>query len=195
MDLSKAFVERRSVREFKAKKVPWDYIIHIMDAALHAPKAGNLNNLKFVIVTDEDMKKRIAEHSNQPWIADADTILVVCSDETTLKASYDERGRLYAKQQAGAAIQNALLKITELGLASCWVGAYGDELIRNDLHIPQHIDVEALLPIGYEKASAKTKQSKKPALENVMYWDLWGISKKPAWGTEPVQRKKPRQKN
>ena len=43
---------------------------------------------------------------------------------------HGERGRIYARQQAGAAINTLLLKLTDLGLQSCWVGSYDDEKIR-----------------------------------------------------------------
>ncbi|MCK4721500.1 nitroreductase family protein, partial [bacterium] len=53
-------------------------------------------------------------------------IIVVCSDITQLKRSYGSRAEMYGRQQAGAVIENILLKVTDLKLASCWVGAFDE---------------------------------------------------------------------
>ena len=88
---------------------------------------------------------------------------------------------MYARQHAGAAIQNFLLKITDLKLGCCWVGAYTDEYVKEELRIPDHIEVEALLPIGhpYLGTASKQKKPKKISLEQCIFWDYWDLDKKP----------------
>lgn len=171
MKLDNAINNRVSMRGFTSKKVRWDLVLEAIDAASKVPFAGNIDNLKYIIVQDQDLKDQIATHCQQNWIADAGIIIVLCSDESILEKMYFERGLVYSRQQAGAAIQNFLLKITDLGLDSCWVGAYADELIKQLLKIPEYINIEAVLPVGYGKG--KPRKIKKSPLETKIFWDQW----------------------
>ncbi|MCH7568339.1 MAG: nitroreductase family protein [Nanoarchaeota archaeon] len=184
MKLNEVIEKRHSVREFKEKKVKWADILEAIDTASKVPFAGNINNLKFIIVENQELKNNITKHCQQTWIADAQIIIVVCSDETKLEKMYNERGKIYSRQQAGAAIQNFLLKITDLGLSSCWVGAYSDELIKQVLKIPEFINIEAILPVGYGKGTIK--KTRKAALENIINWEFWGITKKSSRTKDPT---------
>jgi len=173
MKLDDAIDKRTSMRSYLSKKVRWDLVLEAIDAALKAPFAGNLDNLKFIIVQDQELIDQISTHCQQNWISDVNIIVVLCTDPIKLEKMYFERGLIYSRQQAGAAIQNFLLKITDLGLASCWVGAFADELIKSVLRIPEHINIEAILPVGYAKG--KARKIKKAALDTKIFWDLWQL--------------------
>lgn len=183
MDIDKLIEKRKSVRSFKDKKVSFKLILEAIDATLRGPFAGNINNLKFIIIESQETIDKIANFSQQHWMNDASTLIVVCSDDTHLENLYGERGRIYSRQHSGAAIEILLLKLTELNLASCWVGAYTDELVKQLLNIPQHIQIEAIIPVGYEKGRAK--RPRKKTLDKVISWETWGNSKKPTYFKEP----------
>ncbi len=172
MDLNKAIKERHSARRFKGKTPDWRKIIEAIEAAGKAPLAGNIPTLKFILVSDKEKIAELAEAAQQDFVATAEYVVVVCSDNSQIKRSYDERGEKYSRQQAGAAIENFLLKLTDLGLATCWVGAFSDETIKNALQIPDDVEVEALFPIGYEMPPA-TKQRKKPNIDDALFFDTW----------------------
>ncbi len=176
MDLDKAIEKRKSVHNFKDKKVKWKNILDAVHTASQIPLAGNISNMKFVIVEDQETIQKIAKQAEQTWINQAQAIIVVCSEEKHLERMYGERGRVYCRQQAGASIQNLMLKLTDLDLASCWVGAYSDEDLRIMLKIPKEINIEAIIPIGYEKGKAVKK--KKISLENLIYWEKWDKRKR-----------------
>ena len=171
MQLDKVIDGRCSVRKFKEKKPKWRDIIKAVDAGRKAPLAGNIPTLKFIIVSEPILIAKLAEASQQNFIANAPYVVVVCSDILNTIRSYDERGRRYAYQQAGAAIENFLLKITELGLSTCWVGAFVDEHVKQTLKIPELVQVEALFPIGY--AMRREKQKIKPGLDRVLRFNYW----------------------
>lgn len=171
MDLDKAIKERHSARRFKSKKPDWRKIIEAIEAANKAPLAGNIPTLRFILVSDKEKIAELAEAATQDFVALAHYVVVVCSDKTQCIRSYDERGEIYSRQQAGAAIENFLLKITDLGLSTCWTGAFSDSAVKRILQIPDSVDVEALFPIGYEME--KTKQRTKPSLDNVLFFDVW----------------------
>lgn len=169
MQLDRTIRERHSVRSFSSKKPDWKKIIEAIDAANNVPLAGNIPSLRFILVSDKEKIQKLAKASRQNFIVNAYYLVIVCSDEKKIVSSYDERGRRYCRQQAGAAIQNFLLKITDMGLASCWVGAFSDETIKRILNIPEDIFIEAILPVGYEYQ--RFKRRKKPDLDNVLFFN------------------------
>lgn len=183
MDLDTALDKRRSIRSFKNKKVSFKYILDAVEAATKGPFAGNSNHIKFVIIEDPKTIERLAQLASQSWITEAQTLVVACSDERDLENLYGERGRVYSRQQAGAAIENFILKLTDLGLASCWVGSYSDELIKNLLKIPDYIQIDAIIPIGY--ADEKPKVPKKRSIETSIFWERWFNEKRPTFFPEP----------
>jgi nitroreductase len=176
MEFDNVIDERKSVRTFNSKKVNWKYILEAVDDACKGPFADGDNNLKFLIIEEPGTILKIAELASQIWINEAQALVVICSDDTHLENKHGERGRVYSRQQAGAAIENFLLKITEQGLASCWVGSYSDEMLKQVLKIPMHIQIEALLPVGHEKG--KVKQKKKKDLEHAIFWEEWDKRKR-----------------
>jgi nitroreductase len=185
MKLSDAIEQRRSVRKFSSKKIRWDKVLEAIDAAVKAPFAGNINNLQFLIVTDQELKNKLAECCQQDFIADAAFVIVVCADYKELKRMYQDRCDTYAKQHAGAAIENFLLKITDLKLSSCWIGSFTEEQIKDALLIPKDITIEALLPVGQEAPHSRQKSSRKAGLQNVIHWDKWNVRKKPKLFKDP----------
>ncbi len=176
MKFNEIIQERHASRGFKPKAVSFEDILEAIDASLQGPFAGNTNNLKFLIIENKNSIKTLAKHANQTWINESPCLIVVCADETNLVHEYGERGKDYSKQQAGATISTILLKLTELGLASCWVGSFNYEIIKEFLKIPDHIHIEAIIPVGYEKG--KVKKPRKQALENVLRWENWNTYKR-----------------
>ena len=65
-----------------------------------------------------------------------------------------------------------MLKLTDLGFGSCWVGAYSDSDVKKVLEIPKDVQIEAIVTIGFSDEKSKKKEKKK--LENVLYWEKWG---------------------
>lgn len=175
MEFDKVIENRKSSREFqKIRKPSWKKALVAIDSSLQGPFAGNFNSLKFLIVEEKDKKKQISKYSEQPWISDSSLLIIVCSDEMHLEKMYGtERGKIYARQQAGSAIQTILLKLTDLGVDSCWVGSYTEELIKTLLKIPEDIRVEAIIPIGYAKDKNKKAKPKKKDIESCLFWENW----------------------
>ena len=175
MELDKAIKSRKSVKHFLDKKPNWKDIIECIDSARYAPMAGNIFPIKFVVVDDKEKIQKIAQASQQPFIAKAQYIVVVCSDSKLLLNAYEERAEKFCRQQAGAAIQNMLLKIEEKGLETCWVGYYLDYLIKETLNIPKDIEIEAIFPIGYESKKQGTSKIKKRKTDLIkkIYFNKW----------------------
>ncbi len=172
MELDKVIKERHCVRRFKSAKPDYAKILEAVDAARKVPLAGNIPSLKFMLVTDKDKINELAQAATQDFVSSVHYVLVVCSNSTNCVRSYGDRGELYTLQQAGAAIQNFLLKLTDLKLSTCWVGAFSDKTVKRVLKIPYHVRVEGLFPIGVEMG--KGKQRTKPSLDSSIYFNTWG---------------------
>jgi nitroreductase len=180
MEFDSIIKKRHSTRSFNNKKVSWKSVMEAVDSAINGPFAGNINNLKFLIIEHPDTIKKIAGYAQQTWVSEAKTIILVCSNDSFLEKQYGERGRIYSRQQSGAAIVTVILKLVDLGIDSCWVGAYSDEMIKQLLKIPEHIQIEALIPVGHENPSKIRKKGKKISLERAIYWEKWEGSRRPS---------------
>ncbi len=175
MDLTKAIQSRHSVKKFKEKKPDWRKIIECIDSARYAPMAGNNFTLKFILVSDNAKIQKIAEASQQPFVSQAKYVVVICSNLSRTTNAYEKKGKVYCRQQAGAGIQNFLLKIQEKGLSTCWVGDFVEEQIKRTLKIPAGVNVEAIFPIGYE--FEKQKRKTKIDLDRILYFGEYGNKK------------------
>jgi nitroreductase len=184
MELDTTIKKRKSVRSFKSKKPSWKDVLAAIDAAIQAPSAGGHFNLKFLMVEKPETIKSLAALCEQSWVSESKFLIVVTSDDRNIENLHGERGRIYSRQQAGASIENILLKLTDLGLSGCWIGSYTDERVRQLLKIPSHILVEAIIPVGYEKPSRSPKKRKR-SIESCIFWETWETYNRPTKFTEP----------
>ena len=172
MQLDKAIKTRKSVRKFKDKKPSWKDILEALDASIYAPMAGDIFTLRLMLIDDKELIQEIATYSAQDFIAQAKYVAVFVSRNQRTVTSYGKRGEVYVRQQAGAAIQNFLLKITELKLSTCWIGHFQEKRIKDLLKIPEDRQIEAVFPIGYEIKKPLEKKTKRD-LNDLIYFNEW----------------------
>ncbi|MBI1935331.1 nitroreductase family protein [Candidatus Woesearchaeota archaeon] len=172
-DLFDCIRTRRSVRKYKDKPIPWDNVVEVLQAGKYAPFAGNVFNVKFLVIKDENRRKAIAEAcAQQYWVQDAPIQIVVVGEPEKAERYYGTRGaRVYTLQSAGAAIQNMLLTAHALGLGACWVGAFDEGEIINICNIPEHLNVQAVITLGY--ADEVPIPPPKLRVEHVMFFEKW----------------------
>lgn len=174
MEFEDVIKKRASIRSYGLKKVNILDIIDCIQIANTAPSPGNLPLLKYIIVEDPKLKEEIAQACQQPYILNAQFLVVICSNSSQAEIMYDKRAKKYVTQHAGAAIENLLLRITDLGLATCWIGAFSERTVKDSLNIPDSIEIEAILPIGYQPKSDHTKQRKKLEIDGRLYFEKYG---------------------
>ena len=185
MEFDVVVKKRKSVRSYESKKANWKQILEAIDSANQTPFAGNYNHLKFLIIEKKETIREIANICDQLWLNGIGILIVVCSDDSHLEDIYGDRGRIYSRQQAGAAIQTLLLKLTDLGLDSCWIGSYNDAEIKKELDIPVKIQIEAIIPAGYEKGNSPKKI--KRDLDTTIFWEKWSQNRRPTKFEESKQ--------
>lgn len=173
METWDTIIQRRSCHKFKTQPVEWDKIGKMLEAGRHAPSAGNLQNWRFIVITNKQKRDALAHVcAQQYWIGTAPIIIVVCSEPEKLERQFGKRGKeMYAPQNAAAATQNMILMAQDQGLASCWIGNFDESSVKPILGIPATIKVETIIPIGY--ADEKPYEPVKYTLEDVVFLNGW----------------------
>jgi nitroreductase len=173
METLEAIEKRRCIRNFTDLPVEWEKVGNILRAAQLAPSSGNIQDWKFVVVTDKDKRAAIANASlKQHWIAKAPVIIIVYSEPKPNQRFYGIRGeKLYTIQNCAAAIENMLLAATDQGLASCWVGAFDEHMLSEVLSSPDTVRPQAIIPIGY--SDENPTMPKRYKLVDIVYLNSW----------------------
>jgi len=163
MDAVEVLKTRRSVRAFTREPVAKEVIEDIVDCGRLAATAVNIQPWEFVVVTDTEMRRRIARTTDYgKFIADAPVCVVVLCRETKF---YLEDG--------SAATENILLAARAHGLGSCWVAgdkkSYSAEICRL-VGAPPSYKLVSLIPIGY---STESPEKAKRPLPDVLHWEKY----------------------
>jgi nitroreductase len=72
-------LQRRSIRKFKERPVPEEYIEIMLEAARQAPSGTNRQPWRFVIIREEE-KEAIAPAVVQPFVLQAPVVFICCLD-------------------------------------------------------------------------------------------------------------------
>jgi len=173
MDALDVIFNRRSIRKFKDIPVEMEKLGKILDAGRLAPSAGNLQDWKFILLQKPEIIEEVAKAClEQYWINTAPALIVVCTDSSRTVEHYGDRGKMYSFHNGAAAMMNMIFAAQAQGLATCWVGAFEDVMIKRVLNIPDEILVHAVLPIGY--AAEKPAIPAKFNLYDVVFIESFG---------------------
>ncbi len=150
MDETSIIRSRYSCRRFDPRPLTEAQLNHLLDAARWAPSAGNVQPWRFVAVTSATVRGALARAASQDFVADAPVVIAVCAVPDESARRYGDRGRsLYVLQDTAAATENVLLAAAELGLGSCWIGAFDESAAAAALGIPKGWRPVALVPVGH----------------------------------------------
>lgn len=172
MDLIEAIFKRRSIRKFQNIPVEQDKVVVILEAGRQAPTAGNIQEWKFIVVTDPDKIAEIAEACmKQYWIQTAPLVIVIVANHEKSIQHYGERGMMYVTMDCAAAAENMILAATSVGLSSCWVSALDEPMLKTALRIPERGTPLIVLPIGY--ADEEVPVPFKTPLESLVFLERY----------------------
>ncbi len=160
--------KRYSCRAYKEKNIEKEKLDIIFEAARLAPSAKNLQDWRFVVVTDKETKQKIAKAAvNQMFLEKAGAIIVACSNNSDLMRC----GQPIAAIDVAIALEHIALQATELGLATCWIGSFSPDQVRTILGIPGDAAIIELMPIGYP-ADEPRKANREP-VEKIVCFEKW----------------------
>ena len=93
VDTIEAIRSRRSIKSFQSHEMSQDEINHLLNLAVLSPTSYNIQNWRFVTVTDQSVKDRLCELSyGQRQVAEASLLIILCAD---LKAWDKDPGRYW----------------------------------------------------------------------------------------------------
>jgi nitroreductase len=161
-----AIKKRQSVRSYQDKEIPEDILQQILEAGRLTPSANNQQCWKFIVIKDEDLRKKlIPACKNQKFVGAAPVVIAGCATNLEHIMSNDEHS--YPIDLA-IALDHISLEATSLGLGTCWIGAFYQEQVKEILGVPENVRIVALMPIGYPK-DLGPKTTRKSLSEIVCY--------------------------
>lgn len=142
---------RRTVRQFSPRPVSDELLENMVNAARLAPSAANMQPLEFVVVSDEDIRKKIfpclkwaayiAPEGNPRPGQEPRAYIVTLVNEDIKKKGFE--------WDAGAAIENMILTAWAEGVASCWLLSVDRDEVRKIMKIPETYHIDSVLALGY----------------------------------------------
>ncbi len=168
MTVMEAIRKRYSCRAYQDKPVEQEKLDSVLEAARLAPSAKNLQDWRFVVVTDEEKKRGLAEAaSGQMFIADAGAIIAACSNSDYVMRCGQPVGPI----DVAIALEHISLQAADLGLATCWIGSFYPEKVRAVLGIPDNIAVIELMALGYP--ADEPKQPRREPIGKIVCYEKW----------------------
>jgi len=166
VEVFEAIKGRRSVRKYTRNPVPEEFVVKILDAGRWAPSAGNSQPWSFVVLKDEEVKRKVAEATTYgKFLADASLGIAVV---------IDPQASTHPVEDGAIATQNMLLAAYALGLGGCWIGSYNsvyEERVKEILSIPKNQRLLSIISIGFP-AESPTKMRKE--LREIMFTNRYG---------------------
>ncbi len=151
MNVYDAIMTRRTIRKFEQKKIDREKLIKLIDCARVAAYGANMQPLKFTVIDDKEMLKKIypltkwagALTDGAPKENERPTAYIAVLGDKNIK----NNGGF--EVEAGAAVTTMMLEAVEMGLGCCWLGAINRDSIKKTLATPENLDIIYLLALGY----------------------------------------------
>jgi nitroreductase/SAM-dependent methyltransferase len=143
MSVGDAIRTRRTIRSWLPDQPVAEALINeLLEAALWAPSACNMQLWDFVVVTDEATRQQLEDAV--PFANQAPVLIFVCYNTRFSEGSFAHI------QGASASIMNMLLQGHGLGLGGFWQATIHDRAkLHTVLRLPEDVEVLATVLFGY----------------------------------------------
>ena len=159
MTVMQAIEARRSIRHYTDQPVTDEELLAVLEAGRLAPSARNLQGWHFTAVRDASLRGALCTACNgQQMVAEAPAALVVWADGERMMGC----GQSAATIDCSIALSFMLLRATELGLGSCWLGAFDQNAVKQLLGLPKEAVVVAVSPLGHPAETPAARPRKDP---------------------------------
>ncbi len=168
MDVFEAISKRYSCRAYEDRSIEQTKLARVLEAARFAPSAKNFQDWRFVVVTDADTKTKLAEAAcGQHFVAGAGAVVVACSNNDHVMTC----GQAIGPIDVAIALEHIALQAVAEGLATCWIGAFQTNKVRDILGIPADIAVIELMTIGYP--ADRQRSPRREPIEKIACYEKW----------------------
>lgn len=172
---------RRSIRKYANRPVEEEKVSRLLESARIAPSGSNTQPWRFIVVRDDEMRKKIAEVSHkQSWMMDAPVHIVCIADvrarlDETIEIKVHEESHEFEVKQiirdTAIAVEHMVLEAENQGLGTCWVAWFTQQEFRPILGIPDDKFVLCVLTVGYA-SEAPTPRPRK-SIEEIVRYERW----------------------
>jgi FMN reductase [NAD(P)H] len=202
MEFEEVLRRRKMVRNYTDEPVDRGAIERIAARGHRAPSAGMSQGVRFVVATELETRKRIAELADEPfylergmepWISRAPVHIVVALREDDYHDRYTEPEKLEDGEEvewrvpwwwvdAGKAMMLLLLAAVDEGLGAGLFTLYPPEShdrLSELLGIPDDFEIVGVVTVGHpapEPLEGRTKEAirrRRRPLEEVVRWERW----------------------
>jgi nitroreductase len=162
--------QRYSVRAYKPDPVEDEKLAQVLEAARLAPTAANRQPYRLIVIRTRGREAELQRVYRQPWFVQAPLIIGVClvPDEAWVRR-WD--GKNYGDVDVAIVFEHLILAAADLGLGTCWIGAFDAKAAREVLGIPETVVPMAFTPLGYP-ADKPSPKSRRP-LDELVKYDRW----------------------
>lgn len=156
MEFEQVVKNRRTRRKYINKKVPHEKLVKLVEYARFAPMGINLQALKYVIIDDEELVKKVfsftawssLQPQNAPTEQEQPTSYIAMIGDLNINPGGD------FETDAGSAGAIITLGAENLGLFSCWNGSFDKEGVSKLLNLSEKHDLLYLFAVGYSEQKA-----------------------------------------
>lgn len=166
MDFQELINKRYSVRNYKSDDIPSKLIDKVLEAARLAPTACNRQSFKIFLIKTAGYKNELKKIYPQEWFCQAPYVIAVCGIPEGNWVRRD--GKNYVDVDAAIVMDHIILAATNLGLGTCWIGAFDPIFARKFLELPENMEPIAFTPLGYPK-DRPGRKIRKPIEDIVIY--------------------------
>ena len=157
MTVKEAIEKRRSIRKYQSRDIEPEVLNEVLMAGVKAPSAKNLQNWKFIAVTDKSLMGEMQKAClGQACMGSAPAAIAVCATEETFMNCRQSR----ATVDCSIALSFMMLRATELGLGTVWLGAFDAGEVKKVLGLPENYIPIAVTPIGYPDEEPEARPRK-----------------------------------
>lgn len=174
MDFFEVIKERRSIRKYKDLPVAMEIIEQILDTARLAPSWHNQQCWRFLVVTDPEKRQKMHDvvseaNPGRKGLQQAPVVIVVCGcpEESGVR-----EGKEYYMADTAIAFEHICLSAKAMGLGTCWIGGFDEQILKSIVNIPEGIRVLGITPLGYPDQEPNPRPRK--SLADIAFLNEWG---------------------
>ncbi len=188
---------RRTTRQFSNKDVERELIEIAIKTASTAPSGAHLQPWTFVVISNEELKKKIRDASEkeeiktynnrmpESWsellkplgtdyvkehITDAPWIVVIFRQTKRQRKNLEWGPTYYSQESCGIAIGIFISAIQNMGLVTLTHTPSPMGFLREILNRPKHEHAMLLMPVGYPADDAKVPNLSRKNMSEVIKW-------------------------
>lgn len=165
MEFEDIIRKRTSVRKFSNKKLEKEKLDKILEAGRLAPTAKNNQPIKIYVVNSNEGIEKIDKASRCRY--GAETVLIVCGNK---EDAYHKGAYTTAEMDSCIVATHMMLEATNIGVDNIWVEAFDENILREELDIPNELTPVLLMPLGYktEDCPINPLHDKRKAIEDIV---------------------------